>query len=178
MMELKRCYGPAEVRRTSPQHLSLLCADHQMHRSRERLTVDPQRRCAGKSSRTITKLKSKAERRRQTLIMARPWLDMLWKVTVDESSIIYSSAELSYLFFQQHEQQGIMAQNKQPVEAYSCDCQQTARLAQWWGRQWLDLWPRRRRIWDRVHSLTVADSVCVLIIITLSHVINLCSQCQ
>lgn len=31
--------------------------------------------------------------------MAKPWLDMLWKVTVDESSIIYSSAELRYLFF-------------------------------------------------------------------------------
>lgn len=31
--------------------------------------------------------------------MAGPWLDMLWKVTVDESSIIYSSAELGYLFF-------------------------------------------------------------------------------
>lgn len=31
--------------------------------------------------------------------MARPWLDMLCKVTVDESSIIYSSVELGYLFF-------------------------------------------------------------------------------
>lgn len=69
--------------------------------------------------------------------MARLWLDMLWKVTVDESSIIYSSAELSYLFFQQYEQQGIMAQNKQPVEAYSYDCQETVRQAQWWTKLWL-----------------------------------------
>lgn len=116
-----------------PKHFFLLCGNHQLHQPRKRLTADPPRRCAGKSTRTITKLESEAERGRgQTLIMARPWLDMLWKVTVDESSIIYSSAELSYLFFQQYEQQGIMAQNKQPVVVYSCDCQQTAGQAQWW----------------------------------------------
>lgn len=88
----------------------LLCHSHQLQHPRERLTADPLRWCAGKSTKTITKLESERERGRgQTLIMARPWLDMLWKVTVDESSIIYSSAELGYLFFQQHEQREIMA---------------------------------------------------------------------
>lgn len=153
-----------------PKHLFPLCDNHQLHQPRERLTADPPRRCAGKSTRTITKLESEAERGRgQTLIMARPWLDMLWKVTVDESSIIYSSAELDYLFFQQHEQQGIMAQNKQPVVAYSCDCQQTAGRAQWW----LKLWPASRTGFT-LTLLTLSLSLSL----SLSHVTDMWGQCQ
>lgn len=66
-----------------------------------------ERRCAGKRTRAKAKLHSEAEEGgwRQPLIMARPQFDVLWKVTVDESSIIYSITEQGYLFFQQHEQQ-------------------------------------------------------------------------
>lgn len=94
--------GLGVLYKTSPKNLFLLCSTHQLHQLR-RVTADPLWRCVGKSTRTITKLESEPERSRQTLIMVESWLDMLWKVTVDESSIIYSSAELSYLFFQQHE---------------------------------------------------------------------------
>lgn len=119
-------YHPSCLR--PPKNLFLLFVNHKPHYHRKRLTANPLKKCEGKSTRTITKLESEAGRGRgQTLIMARPWLDRLWKVTVDDSSIIYSSTELGYLFFQQHEQQGIMAQNKQPVVAYPCDCQKTVR---------------------------------------------------
>ena len=76
----------------------LSIALHLLHRPpRERLTADPPQKRVGKKTRTKTKLESERERdgrRGETLIMARLWLDMRWKVTADESSIIYSSTTL------------------------------------------------------------------------------------
>lgn len=70
-------------------------------------------------------------------------------------------------FFQQHEQQEIMAQNKQPVVAYSCDCQQTVRQAQWWRKLWLWLWPSIDTAPRTGFTLTGADSVSVPLIVSL-----------
>lgn len=156
--------------------LSSLCWPS-AHKPRERLTANPLKRCADKWTRTTTKPESEAERGRgQTLIMAGPWLDMLWKVTVDESSIIYSITEQGYLFFQQHEQQGIMAQNKQPVVAYPCDCQKTVRRFQWWRRLWLLVVAWRRHPGRDSPWLLLTPSLSLPLF--LFHVKDMRGQCQ
>lgn len=130
----------------SPKDLFPLFVDHwraklEMERERER---DGRRLTAGAAeevcrqahqSNSKTAVRGGGGGWGQPLIMARPQLDVLWKVTVDESSIIYSITEQGYLFFQQHEQQGIMAQNKQPVAGHPCDCQKMVRRLRWWRRQ-------------------------------------------